>query len=115
MPFKKGQSGNPAGSKTGGTGRPPNWFKMSCKEVAARIDLPEFWGSIVISKNEKTSDRMQAAVILAEFGEGKATQTLEVNQHEDHRPTTDSLIETLTALRNELDNLRKGTEVEIGK
>jgi hypothetical protein len=116
MPFKKGEITNPRGGKLGNAGspgRPANWFRMSCKEVAARIDLPEFWAKIALDPKERTSDRMEAALRLAEFGEGKAQQSIDITQHnDDNRPSTDALIQTITALRAELDSLREGTTVE---
>lgn len=113
MPFKKGVVTNPKGTAHGlSTGRPANWFRMSCKEVAARIDLPEFWAKIALDPKERTSDRMEAALRLAEFGEGKAHQSLDITNHDDdNRPGTDVLIQTITALRAELDAIRAGANV----
>lgn len=46
---------------------------------------------------------------------GKAEQTIEMTQYDGDRPTAETLINTITALRAELDNLRKGVELEAGK
>lgn len=118
MPFKPGVVTNPNGTPNnrGGAGRPPNWFRKTCAEKIYVIDMPDFWAKIVQDKNEKTSDRLDAALRLVEFAEGKAIQRNE-NQNIDDpdRPTTDVLIETIRALREELGSLRKGAPVENGK
>lgn len=93
MPFKKGQSGNPKGSKPGsGVGRKPDWLKEKCRKIIGDAKLVEFLGKVagganteqvVTDQGETLSvpapikDRLRAVEMLLDRGYGKASQPIE--------------------------------------
>lgn len=92
-------------------GRTPNSIKELCREFILNDKLIEKLCKIAKTA-DKESDQIKAIEILMDRGFGKAEQAIDLTTHESDRPTTDSLIETITALRTELDGLRKGVELE---
>lgn len=108
--------GAPLGNKNAvgkvGGGRPPNWLKEACREAAFTTRTVEILKEEIESKGR---DRLKAVEMLWDRGWGKAEQSVDLTQHDQDRPTTEALIQTLTALRAELDTLRAGISVEGGK
>lgn len=96
-------------------GRPTNSIKELCREYVFNDQLIEKLVDIAKSKDEQTRDRIRAIELLIERGYGKADQTIDINTHDNDRPTTDALLQTITALRSELDSLRTGADVAAGK
>lgn len=93
-------------------GRPPNAIKQLCRDLIFNDKLIEKLGKIANNSNTQTRDQIRAIEVLMDRGFGKAEQAIELTTNESDRPTTDSLIETLSALRKELDSLRAGVGVE---
>jgi hypothetical protein len=60
-------------------------------------------------------DQMHAIELLLDRAYGKSEQFLDITRRDEGRPSTDTLIQTITALRGELDAVRKGTGVEKGE
>ena len=97
------------------TGRPPNAIKELCREFVFNDQLIQKLVDIAKSKSEQTRDRIRAIELLMDRGYGKADQSIDLTTHDSERPTTDVLIQTITALRSELDGSRKGIGVEAAK
>lgn len=110
-----------------GAGRDSKWLKEECKTLIERHELLKFLASVangesveqavgnqgeVISVPAAVRDRIKATELLLDRGFGKADQSIEISNSDDARPATDALIQTITALRAELDALRKGAGVE---
>lgn len=95
-------------------GRPPNSIKDLCRAYVFNDKLIERLCKIAKTA-PRQNDQLKAIEILMDRGFGKAEQAIDLTTHDSDRPTTDSLIETITALRTELDSLRKGTELETAK
>lgn len=93
------------------TGRPPNAIKELCREYVFNDQLIEKLAKIATNTKEQTRDRIRAIEVLMDRGYGKADQSIDVTTHDESRPSTDALIQTITALRAELDSLRAGTEL----
>ena len=136
MPFKKGEVTNPKGGKIGhrgGTGRPLNSIREMCREIVfndrlverlARFARGEGVRDYVAEDGKiykdaipaKVNEQIEAAQILIDRGFGRPEQSLDITQHDDSdKPSTDVLIQTITALRTELDHLRKGAGMEAAK
>lgn len=119
MPFKKGQSGNPAGAKPGvhHIGRPPDWFRDQCRVALEEARGVEFARDVLAGKEfpqlatgegeviplpPALKDRLKALEWLADRGWGKANQTMEVtgaNGDPLNGVPTSTLIELIDALR----------------
>lgn len=97
------------------TGRPPNSIKELCRSYVFNDKLIEKLVSIAKSNTSQTRDQIRAIEVLLDRGFGKADQSIEITQQHDDRPTTETLINTITALRAELDSLREGAGVAQGK
>ncbi len=95
-------------------GRPPDSIKELCRAYVLNDKLIERLCKIAVSA-PRHNDQIKAIELLLDRGFGKAEQAIDLTTHESDRPTTDALIETLTALRNELDGLRKGNQLETAK
>lgn len=94
------------------TGRPPNAIKDLCREFVFNDKLIEKLSTIAKTAPQQR-DRLRAIEILLDRSYGKPEQELGITQRDDtDRPTTETLIQTIAALRAELDNLRKGSELE---
>ena len=96
-------------------GRPPNAIKELCKEYVFNDKLIEKLAKIASHPKHSPRDQIRAIEVLLDRGFGKAEQSVELTTHDADRPTTEALIQTITALRNELDSLRTGAEVASGK
>lgn len=94
-------------------GRPPNAIKELCREFVFNDKLIERLSTIARTA-EKDSDQIKAIEVLMDRGFGKSEQSIDLTTH-DNRPTSDVLLQTITALRSELDSLRKRDGVEAGK
>lgn len=67
----------------------------------------------ILRQTEKDENFLKAFEMAEDRASGRPQQGIEVNSVDDSdRPTTDALLETITTLRTELDNLRKGVELE---
>lgn len=108
--------GAPLGNKNAvgkeGGGRPPNWLKEACREAAYTTKTVEILKEEIESKGR---DRFKAVEMLWDRGWGKAEQSVDLTHHDQDRPSTQALIETVTALRAELDHLRAGAKVAGGE
>lgn len=93
------------------TGRPPNAIKELCREYVFNDKLIEKLASIAKSAKTQTKDQIRAIEVLMDRGFGKAEQSVELTTHDADRPTTDTLIETIRALREQLDVTREGIGV----
>lgn len=93
------------------TGRPPNAIKELCKEHVFNDKLIEKLVSIATSSKGSDRDKIRAIEVLLDRAYGKPEQEIEITQNDSDRPSTDVLIQTITALRTELDALRAGTSV----
>ncbi len=96
-------------------GRPTNSIRELCREYVFNDQLIEKLVDIAKSTKEQTRDRIRAIELLIDRGYGKADQSIEVTTNDSQRPTTDALIQTMSALRAELDASRKGIAVEKGE
>lgn len=96
-------------------GRPPNAIKELCREFVFNDQLIQKLATIAKDTDEQTKDRIRAIEVLLDRGYGKADQSIDVTTHDDNRPTTEALLQTLTIVRAELDALRKGTELAARK
>lgn len=94
------------------TGRPPNAIKELCRELVFNDKLIERLSAIATNDEEQTRDQIRAIEVLLDRGFGKAEQSLDITQHDEARPSTDVLIQTISALRAELDAIGKGIKVE---
>ena len=98
------------------TGRPPNAIKELCREFVFNDKLIERLSAIAKGEHEATRDRIRAIEVLLDRAYGRPDQEIGITQHdESNRPTTDVLIETVTTLRSEIDDLRAGVGLEKGK
>lgn len=96
MPFKKGQSGNPAGAKPGvhHQGRPSDWFREQCqiaiqeargiefaRDVLAGKDFPQLatGDGEVLPLPPALKERLKALEFLSDRGYGKPNQSVEVS------------------------------------
>ena len=96
------------------TGRPPNAVKELCREFVFNDKLIERLSKLARSAQRET-DQIRAIEVLLDRGFGKSEQAIDLTTHETGRPATEVLINTLTALRAELDAARARTGVETGK
>lgn len=94
------------------TGRPPNAIKELCRRLVFNDKLIERLSAIATNDEEQTRDQIRAIEVLLDRGFGKAEQSLDITQHDEARPSTDVLIQTISALRAELDSIGKGIKVE---
>ena len=90
MPFKPGQSGNPAGMKPGTTHTPDEFkgktLKQSCKDLTKSIVLPE------LKKHAKRGN-MQALELIIAYAHGKPVQQVnQVNLNLNYSSWTDAQI-----------------------
>ena len=129
-PFEKGNTLAPGGPRPN-SGRPADWLKAQCRKVIEEKQLIKFLADVaagesmeqavggegeIISVPAAVRDRLKATEILLDRGFGKADQAIDVTTHgNEDRPTTEALLQTITALRAELDGARKGIGVEAGK
>jgi len=94
------------------SGRKPDWFRWTCKELVFKHKIPELWAAVamgvdfeqVVNKEGETikvpasvRDRLHASNYLVEYGEGKPAQTMDVNVDESGselaaRPARDLLL-----------------------
>ena len=95
-------------------GRPPNAIKELCREFVFNDKLIEKLSAIAKNASQPR-DRIRAIEVLMDRAYGKAEQEIGITSHDENRPSTDVLIQTIAALRGELDSLRKGTGVEAIK
>lgn len=85
-------------------------FRRIIEESNANVRFTQF---LINGKDENFKWAYQLAI---EYGFGKPSQSIDVDLTDvTNRPSTDTLIQTITALRAELDSLRKGTEMAAGK
>ena len=125
---KNGVSGA-MGGKREGAGRPSDWLKEKCREIVTKHKIIEFLADVATGENVEQAvgnegevisvpaavrDRIKATELLLDRGYGKADQALDITTHDENRPSTDVLIQTITALRAELDSSRTGVGVEKG-
>lgn len=96
-------------------GRPPNSIKELCREHVFNDQFIQLLANIAKNTNEQTRDRIKAIELLMDRGYGKAEQNLDVTTHDGDRPSTDVLIQTITAIRAELDASRERIGIEAGK
>ncbi len=67
----------------------------------------------ILKQTEKDDNFLKAFEMAEDRASGRPQQGLDINNVDDtNKPSTDVLIQTLAALRAELDNLRKGVGVE---
>jgi hypothetical protein len=93
-------------------GRPINAIRELCREFVFNDQLVQKLADIAKNDSAKPTDRIKAIEVLLDRGYGKAEQSIDLTHHDDtDRPSTDALIQTITALRTELDGLRAGTGV----
>lgn len=70
----------------------------------------------ILKQTVNDQNFLKAFEMAEDRASGRPQQGIDLNQKEDeNKPTTDALIETLSAVRAELDNLRKGIGLETGK
>ena len=70
----------------------------------------------ILAQTKSDETFMRAFDICHDRAYGKALQVNENFQHDDsERPSTEALIETIRALREQLNLAREGTSVETGK
>jgi hypothetical protein len=96
MPFKKGKSGNPAGSKPGGnpgSGRTPDWLKAHTRDIIEKDELVERLALIARGDNidqplsngevvpipAPVAEQRKAILDLLDRGYGKPHQSVEVS------------------------------------
>lgn len=96
-------------------GRPVESIRELCRQYVPNDRLIERLCKLAYSaKNQR--DQITAIEILLDRGFGKAEQSIDLRMEDvTNRPSTDVLIQTITALRAELDGLRKGIELETAK
>lgn len=127
--LKNGVVGAPGGEREG-AGRKPDWLKAAIEEIGDPLKVIQYLydvnqgieketlvvGETTIKVPAPVKDRIRAGEAYLDRRMGKVPQALDVtNRDETDRPSTDALIQTMSALRSELDALRKGTSVEAGK
>lgn len=95
-------------------GRTPNSIKELCREFVLNDKLIEKL-SYIAKNAEKDSDQIKAIEILMDRGFGKAEQAIDVTTTHGDRPTAEVLINTITALRAELDLAGTGTRSKARK
>lgn len=67
----------------------------------------------ILAKTKSDETFLRCVEFCSDRAYGKPTQVNEnFNHNEDNRPSTESLIETIRALREELKSLREGAGVE---
>ena len=85
-------------------------FKRMLEESGAHLRFHK-----ILKQTEKEENFLKAYEFCCDHAFGKAPQAMDVTNYDGERPTTDTLIQTITTLRSELDNLRRGTGVETSK
>lgn len=95
-------------------GRPTDAVKHRFQRILEEANAYEKFKQILL-KTKKEDVFIKAFDLCHDRAFGKAQQfvDLDVNDGSD-RPTTDSLIETITALRKELDLAREGIGMATG-
>jgi len=66
---------NLRGGKRKGAGRPPDWLKKKCAEIADKNKLVEILAHIAVS-GEKDSDRLRAIEMILDRSNGKPVQAV---------------------------------------
>ena len=107
MPFKPGQSGNPAGKPIGTVSILPEFknksLKQICKELSISVAMPQ------VKKHAETGN-MQACELLLAYGFGKPVQQVhQVNVNMDYSNWTDAQIEAFEET-GEMPMLQEGQE-----
>lgn len=107
MPFKPGQSGNPAGKPIGTVNILPKYrnksLKQICKELTISVSLPK------LEKHLRMGN-MQAIELVAAYGFGKPIQQIhQVNINMDYSSWTDAQIEAFEDT-GEMPMLQEGQE-----
>lgn len=95
-------------------GRPPDVLRHRFKELLeSPSGFPKF--KRIMARLEKEDVYLRYFQESLDRAIGKAEQAIELTIDDSSRPTTDSLIETLTVLRKELDDSRAGIGMEKAK
>lgn len=102
--------------KLGQIGRPLSSIKELCRQYVVNDKLIERLCKIAKDNKTATRDQIRAIEVLLDRGFGKPEQEIGITSHDSaDRPTTEALIQTMSALRAELDSLAKGVELAAGK
>jgi len=96
-------------------GRPSDAVKHRFQRILEESGAYERFHKI-LKQSVKDENFLKAFDLASDRAFGKAPQFMDVMSEDvTGRPPTDTLIETITALRAELDSLRKGAELETEK
>lgn len=130
-PFAKGEDERRGqGGAREGAGRPSDGLRTKAREIGDPVQILQFYWDVANGKNmeqvvtdagesiatpAQVKDRLRAGELFLERAVGKVAQELDVTSHDSDRPSTETLVETLRVLREELDAARKGIGVEAAK
>lgn len=127
--LKNGVIGASGGARPG-AGRPPDWMREEIEQIGNPLEVIRFYYDVATGKDMEqvvtdsgevvrvpaaVRDRLKAGDSYLDRRIGKVPQEIGVTNNDEDRPTTNVLIQTITALRTELDSLRKGVGVEAEK
>ncbi len=83
MPYKRGDGVRRGkGGTRPGAGRKPEWFGVQCREIFEKREILDFIAGVAVGTEEKAMirDRLRAAEMLKEWGYGRSTLPVAVNE-----------------------------------
>ena len=127
--FERGNKLAPGGPREN-SGRPPDWLKAEIQKIGDPLKVIQFFYDVsqgadleqVVTDSGETvrvpaavKDRIRAGEAYLDRRIGKVPLEVKTDDTASDRPSTEVLIETIRALRAELDGLRKRAGVAAGK